>query len=125
MKQYESIIRILSLACVYLIFSGCASQSGTSTSPSRNSGRLLVSRAAKFGYRLNVILSVDGKDVANLTEGQSYDGYLPAGQHMLGARVTGGAPTGAAQKTVIIEAGQTYSYTAKLSGGHVVLVAKQ
>jgi len=124
MKQYKSIIRIFSLACLYLIFSGCAAQSGTSTSPSPNSGRLLVSRAAKFGYRLSLILSVDGKDVANLTEGQSYDGYLPAGQHILGARVTGG-PHSTAQKTVTIETGQTYSYTAKLSGGHVLLVAKQ
>jgi hypothetical protein len=125
MKQHKSIVRIFSLACVYLILAGCGTQSGTSAGASPNSGRLLVSRAAKFGYRLNLVLSVDGKDVANLTEGQSYDGYLPPGQHVLGARVTGGAPTGAAQKTVTVQAGQTYSYTAKLSGGHVVLVAKQ
>jgi hypothetical protein len=50
---------------------------------------------------------------------------LPAGQHVLGARVTGGA-AGAhpARKTVTVQAGQTYSYTAALSGGHLVLVRK-
>jgi hypothetical protein len=125
MKKYNSIIQILSLACAYLIVTGCATQPGASTSAPPNSAHLLVYRAAKFGYRLNLVLSVDGKDVASLTEGQSYDGHLPAGQHVLGARVTG-STTGARpeRKTVTVEAGQTYSYTATLSGGHVVLVKK-
>jgi hypothetical protein len=124
MKKYNSIIQILSLVCAYLIVAGCANHPGASA-PAPNSGHLLVYRAAKFGYRLNLVLTVDGKDVASLTEGQSYDGYLPAGQHVLGGRVTGGtAGTRAVQKTVTIAAGQTYSYTAKLSGGHVVLVKK-
>jgi hypothetical protein len=119
MKKYGSIIQVLSLACACLILAGCATQ--PSMAPPPNSGHLLVYRAAKFGYRLNLVLSVDGKDVASLTEGQSYDGYLPAGQHVLGARVTGGA-AGAhpARKTVTVQAGQTYSYTAALSGGHLV-----
>jgi hypothetical protein len=124
MKKYNSLIQTLSLACAYLIVAGCANNPGAST-PAPNSGHLLVYRAAKFGYRLNLVLSVDGKDVASLTEGQSYDGYLPAGQHVLGARVTS-STTGAhpVRKTMIVEAGQTYSYTATLSGGHLALVKK-
>ncbi len=124
MKKYNSIIQIVSLACACLIGAGCANQPGAST-PAPNSGRLLVYRAAKFGYRLNLVLSVDGKDVASLTEGQSYNGYLPAGQHVLGARVTGGASgIHSAQKSVTVEPGQTYSYTATLSGGHLALIKK-
>jgi hypothetical protein len=125
MKKCNSTIQILGLACACLIVAGCASQPGGSTSAQANSGYLLVFRAAKFGYRLNLVLSVDGKDVASLTEGQSYDGYLPAGQHVIGARVTGGT-TGAhpVQKTVTVQAGQTYSYTATFSGGHLALVRK-
>jgi hypothetical protein len=125
MKKHNSIIQILSLTCAYLVVTGCATQPGAATSALPNSGHLLVYRAAKFGYRLNLVLSVDGKDVASLTEGQNYDGYLPAGQHVLGARVTGGT-TGAhvVQKTVTVQAGQTYSYTATLSGGHLALIKK-
>ena len=125
MKKYNLIIQMLGLVCASAMIIGCANEHNASTSASPNSGRLLVNRAAKFGYRVNLVLSVDGKDVASLTEGQSYDGYLPAGQHILGARVSG-TTTGAhpAQKTVTVQAGQTYSYTATLSGGHLALVKK-
>ena len=125
MKRYGSIIRILSLACACLIITGFAIQPGAATAAPPNSGHLLVYRGAKFGYRLSVMLSIDGKDVASLSEGQTYDGYLPAGQHVLVARVapnrTGAHP---AQKTVTVQAGHTYSYTAALSGGNLVLVRK-
>jgi hypothetical protein len=125
MKKYGSIIQVLSLACACLIVAGCATQSGASAAPLPNSGHLLVYRAAKFGYRLNLVLSVDGKEVASLTEGQSYDGYLPAGQHALVARVTPSTTAAhTARKTVTVQAGQTYSYTAALSGGDLVLVRK-
>ena len=87
MKKYGSIIQILSFACACLIVAGCATQPGAATATPPNSGHLLVYRAAKFGYRLSLVLSVDGKDVASLSEGQSYDGYLPAGQHVLVGRV--------------------------------------
>jgi hypothetical protein len=125
MKKYGSIIQILSLACACLIVAGSAIQLSAATAPPPNSGHLLVYRAAKFGYRLSLVLSVDGKHVASLSEGQSYNGYLPAGQHGLVARVapnrTGARP---ARNTVTIQAGHTYSYTAALSGGNLVLVRK-
>jgi len=117
--------KILSLACVYLIITGFAIQPCAATAAPPNSGHLLVYRGAKFGYRLRVMLSIDGIDVASLSEGQTYDGYLPAGQHILVARVApnriGAHP---AQKTVTVQAGHTYSYTAALSGGNLVLVRK-
>ena len=125
MKKYSSILQMFSLACVFLIAAGFGSQAGAAISASRNSGHLLVYRAAKFGYRLSLVLSVDGKEVASLGEGQKYDGYLPAGQHVLVARVapnrTGARP---AQQTVTVQPGQTYSYTATLSGGNLALVKK-
>lgn len=125
MKKYGSTIQILSLACACLIVAGSATESGAAIAPP-NSGHLLVYRAAKFGYRLNLVLSVDGKNVASLTEGQSYDGYLPAGQHVLVARVTPSS-TGVSpgRETVTIQAGHSYSYTAVLSGNTLVLVRKK
>src|ERR1044071_7238816 len=110
MKRYASIIYILSLAVACLFAAGCASQSGTSSAPPPNSGQLLVNRAPNFGSNLALVVSVDGKDVGSFTEGQNYSGYLPAGQHVITARVdpnmTGAGP---ARKTLNVKAGQTYS----------------
>jgi len=126
MKKYSSIINIFSLACACLIVAGCATQPGTAGPPPPNSGRLLVNRVANFGTDLSLVLSVDGKDVGSFTEGQSYSGYLPAGQHTITARVdpnrTGAGP---ARKTLNVKAGQTYSFTAGLSGGNMTLVRNQ
>ena len=122
MKRYSSIIHILSLACACLI-AGCATQPGAATAPPPNSGHLIVTRVANFGEDLSLTLSVDGKDVGSFTEGAQYSGYLPAGQHRLTARVDPNrAGTGPARKTLTVQAGQTYSYTAAWSGQKLVLV---
>src|SRR5436309_269523 len=125
MKKYSSIIHMLSLACAGLIFTGCATNQATAPIPA-NSGHLIVTRVANFGADLGLVLSVDGKDVGSFTEGRSYSGYLPAGQHIITARVdpnrTGTRP---GKKTVTVQAGQTYSYTAAWSGQKLVLVRNQ
>jgi hypothetical protein len=121
MNKSASIIEILSLVGACLI----AIQPVALNAAPTNSGHLLVYRAAKFGDRHALVLSVDGKHVASLTKGQRYDAYLPTGQHVLAAGVTpnkmGVHP---AQETLIVEAGRTYSYTAALSGQNLVLVRK-
>jgi hypothetical protein len=122
MKKYRSIIHILSLVCACLI-AGCATQPGAATAPPPNSGHLIVTRVANFGSDLSLVLSVDGKDVGSFTEGRNYDGYLPAGQHVITARVDpnpGGKRPG--RKTLTVQTGQTYSYTAAWSGENLVLV---
>ena len=128
MKKYNSLTNILGLACACLILIGCAAnQPGAATAPPPpNSARLLVNRVANFGSDLSLVLSVDGKDVGSFTEGRNYSGYLSAGQHVITARVdpnqTG---AGAARKTLNVKAGQTYSFTAVLSGGNMTLVRNQ
>jgi hypothetical protein len=125
MKRYSSIIYIVSLACAGLIFTGCTTNQATAPIPA-NSGHLLINRVANFGSDLSLVLSVDGKDVGSFTEGRNYSGYLPAGQHVIVARVdpnqTGAGP---ARKTLNVKAGQTYSFTAGLSGGNMTLVRNQ
>jgi hypothetical protein len=122
MKRYSSIIYMLSLACAGLIFTGCATNQATAPIPA-NSGHLIVTRVANFGTDLSLVLSVDGKDVGSFTEGRSYSGYVPAGHHVITARVdpnrTGTRP---GKKTVTVQAGHTYSYTAAWSGSNLVLV---
>jgi hypothetical protein len=86
----------------------------------------MVNRVANFGSDLSLVLSVDGKDVGSFPEGQQYSGYLPAGQHVITARVdpfqAGKRP---GRKTITVQAGQTYSYTAAWSGGNLILVKNQ
>jgi hypothetical protein len=127
MKRYSSIIYTLILACAGIILSSCeTTQPGAATAPPPNSARLLVNRVANFGSDLSLILSVDGKDVGSFTEGRNYSGYLSAGQHVITARVDpnpGG--TRAARKTLNVKAGQTYSFTAGMSGGNMTLVRNQ
>jgi hypothetical protein len=128
MKKYNSIICILTLACIGLITVGCeTTQQGAATAPPPpNSARLLVNRVANFGSDLVLVLSVDGKDVGSFTEGRNYSGYLSAGQHVITARVepnqTGAGP---ARKTLNVKTGETYSFTAGLSGGNMTLVKNQ
>src|SRR5580765_5384649 len=125
MKKYTSIIYIVSLAFAGLIFTGCATNQATAPIPP-NSGHLLINRVANFGSDLSLVVSVDGKVVGSFTEGRNYSGYLPAGQHNITARVnpnlTGAGP---AQKTLNVKAGQTYSFTAGLSGEKMTLVANR
>jgi len=128
MKRYISIIHIVSLVCACLIFAGCAAnQGGLGAGPiPANSGHVIVTRVANFGSNLSLVVSVDGKDVGSFTEGRSYSGYLPAGQHVITARVDpnpGGK--GPARKSLTVQAGQTYSYTAAWSGQKLRLVRNQ
>ena len=122
MKRYSSIIYILGLACAGLIFTGCATNQATAPIPA-NSGHLIVTRVANFGSNLSLVVSVDGKDVGSFTEGRNYSGYLPAGQHSLTVRAEpnrGGVGPG--RKTLTVQAGQTYVYTAAWSSGNLRLV---
>ena len=122
MKKYNSLTPILGLACACLILIGCATNQVTAPIPA-NSGHLIVTRVANFGSNLSLVVSVDGKDVGSFTEGRNYSGYLAAGQHVITARVDpnpGGKRPG--RKTLTVQAGQTYSFTAAWSGGKLVLV---
>jgi hypothetical protein len=124
MKRYSSIIYIVSLAFAGLTFTGCTTNQTTAIPA--NSGHVLINRVANFGADLSLVVSVDGKDVGSFTEGRNYSGYLPAGQHVISVRVDpnpGGKRPG--RKTLTVQAGQTYSFTAAWSGQSLVLVRNQ
>ena len=128
MKKYYAIICILTLACAGVVLIGCETtqQSAATAPPPPNSARLLVNRVANFGSDLVLLLSVDGKDVGSFTEGNSYSGYLSPGQHVIVARVDpnqGGISP--ARKTLNVQAGQTYSFTATPSPTRMTLVKNQ
>ena len=117
MKAYNSIIHLLCLACACLVI-GCAANQPAATAPPPNSGHVLIYRVANFGERLGLVVSVDGKDVGSFSQGSNYSGYLTAGQHVITARPEPNpAGTTPARKTVTIQAGQTYVFTAAWAGG--------
>ena len=125
MKRYSSIIYIVCLACAGLIFTGCATNQATAPIPA-NSGHVLINRVANFGTDLSLVVYVDGKNAGGFSEGRGYSGYLPAGQHTIEIRVDpnpGGKRPG--RKTITVQAGHTYSYTAAWSGTNLVLVMNQ
>ena len=122
MKKYSSIIYIFGVACACLIFAGCTTNQASAPIPA-NSGHVIVTRVANFGENLGLVVSVDGKDVGSFSEGRSYSGYLSAGQHVITARADPHQPGARpGKKTVTVQAGHTYSYTAAWSGGNLVLV---
>src|SRR4029079_3913196 len=117
MKKYYSIVCILTLACAGIVLVGCeTTQPGAAAVAPPNSGHVFIYRVANFGTDLSLVVSVDGKDVGSFSEGRNYSDYLPAGQHVLVARVdpnrTGVQP---GRKTLNVKAGQTYVYTAAWS----------
>jgi hypothetical protein len=118
MKKHISTIYILSVACACLLSVGCTTGPGTATAPPPNSAHVLIYRVANFGENLGLVVSVDGKDVGSFSQGSNYSGYLTAGQHVIIARPEPNpAGTTPARKTVTIQPGQTYVYTAAWAGG--------
>jgi hypothetical protein len=124
MKKHSSIAYVLSLACAGLILVGCETTGpGAASAPPPNSGHVLIYRVANFGTDIGLVVSVDGKDVGSFSEGRNYSGYLPAGQHRLTIRPDPNrAGTSPGRKTLTVQAGQTYVYTAAWSGGGQRLV---
>jgi hypothetical protein len=75
---------------------------------------LIVSRAANFGTRESINLSIDGVPVAVLGLNESYEGVLRPGKHVLSMTTnpwTQGL-TRLTQRTLDAEPGETYAFTA-------------
>ena len=133
MKRYNSIIYVFSLACACLISTGCeTNQAGSSGGPAATSagaktgGHLIVNRIPNFGSDLGLVILVDGAEVGTVPEGRTYNGYLTPGQHVLSATVSPlRAGSGQPQKTLTVQAGQTYSFTARWRAEKLVLVRNQ
>jgi hypothetical protein len=124
-KYHLYVLLLVIFTC--FAFAGCQtsnSAAGTSmAATSKNAGHLTVRRAAKFGSRMALNVSIDGAQVALLGQGQSYNGTLSAGEHVISVNVTPSqARGGTATKRLTVEAGQTYSFTATWTNGRVALM---
>ena len=75
---------------------------------------LIVNRAANFGTRESINLSIDGVQVAVLGLDQSYEGVLRPGKHVL-SMTTNPRTQGLArrtERTLVAQPGKTYAFTA-------------
>jgi hypothetical protein len=100
-----------------------ATKPETSTKPispprSQGTGRLIISRAPNFGSDIAVHLQIDGRGVANITQGDRYDGVVPTGHHVLTVSAKGAQPTSI---DLDVQSGRTHTFMAVWSSGLVVL----
>ncbi|PYJ78637.1 MAG: hypothetical protein DME69_07755 [Verrucomicrobia bacterium] len=61
----------------------CAISISTVAQGSPPPGRLIVERVPNFGWNLAVHLQIDGRDAGVIVRDQRFDGFLPAGDHVL------------------------------------------
>jgi hypothetical protein len=120
MKKYNyAICGLVIVALAYFALSGC--QTTTTTGASGPVAHLTVKRGPKFGRLQQLAVMVDGARVASVTEGQAYNGTLTPGQHVISVSATGPERFTPPTKTIMAEAGQTYTLTAVWQGKHLVL----
>ena len=85
-------------------------------------GRLIVIRAANFGWNLAANLKIDGRTVANIVQGRRYNHVIPAGRHVLTVSAVPNTelrqPT---PVTVNVRPGGTYIFTALWDSDFVFL----
>ena len=120
MKRYNHpICGLLIVALAYFTFSGC--QTTTTTGPSGSMAHLTVQRGPKFGTKQVLAVMVDGARVDSVTEGHAYNGTLTPGHHVISVSARGPERGTTPTKTIMAEAGQTYTLTAVWQGKHLVL----
>ncbi|HEY4270692.1 MAG TPA: hypothetical protein VGM65_01690 [Candidatus Udaeobacter sp.] len=111
-------IKVIIVAIAWSFAAGAPIQARESRSNSA-SGRsdnayLIVHRAANFGTRESINLSVDGVQVAVLGLDQSYEGILRPGKHVLSMTTNPGTEglTRLSQRSLNAQPGKTYALTA-------------
>ena len=109
---FVRVLAILAFAIAICWSSQAAQPSST------GSGRLVVQRAAGFGDKEFLRLSIDGK-VHDIAPGSRYDQPISAGHHVLAVDT----PKSLQQPTsmsLTVDPGQTYAFTATREADHVV-----
>ena len=100
----------------------CAISINTVAQGSPRLGRLIVQRAPNFGWDRAVHLEIDGRSVATTVQSRHYDGWVPAGRHVLTVykvpHVGYAEPT---STTVNVQPGWTYVFTAMWDSNLVFL----
>jgi hypothetical protein len=115
----RTLTRDISRFLLILIFFSAVPPGNAAAQPN---GRLIVIRAANFGWNLAVNLKIDGRTVANIVQGRRYNHFIPAGQHVL---TVSAVPNNELRQptsiTVNVRPGGTYIFTALWDSDFVFL----
>jgi hypothetical protein len=118
MKPRHSFVNMVLLILAFL----CAISISTIAQASPPPGRLIVKRVPNFGWNLAFHLQIDGRSVANIAQGHRYDGWVPAGRHVLTVyKVPSVGYTQPTSTTVNVQPGWTYVFTAMWDSNLVFL----
>ena len=120
--EYENWV-LLIVALTSTAFLTCeASGTAARQQPGTNPGRLIIRRAPNLGTGLFLDVSIDGVRAGTVGYGQTYDGPLSPGRHLVSVFLRPNqlflSPT---QKTLTVESRKTYAFTAMWQGQTVVL----
>ena len=101
-----------SKALLILAF-GCAISTSNAGQASYPPGRVVVKRVPQFGWNLAFNLQIDGRPVATIPKGRQYDGWLPAGRHVLTVYTASYEGLPQSTSTIVnVEPGRTHVFTA-------------
>ena len=119
MKSRHSFARnvLLIFAFVCAIFIGTVAQGAPF-------GHLIVQRTPNFGWNLAFNLQIDGRSVATIVPGRRYDGWVPAGRHVLTVSAVPSIYVGYSEPTstiVNVRPGEAYVFTAMWDSNMVFL----
>jgi hypothetical protein len=102
-----------------LVFVFAISMGSASAQPA---GRLVILRSPNFGWNIGVDLQIDGRDAANIVQGRHYQGFLPAGRHVLTVSPAPNTDLRIPTSTAVnIQPGWTYVFTATWDSSLVFL----
>ena len=105
---------ILILAFIYVVSIG--------TAAAQPSGHLVILRSPNFGWNLGFHLQIDGRPVGTFVQGRRFDGWVPAGPHVLTVfKVPYAGYAGPTSTMVDVQPGQTYELTAMWDSTYVFL----
>ena len=91
----------------------CAISTSTVTQARPPLGRVVVKRVPQFGWNLGFQLQIDGRSMGTIARGYDYDGWLPAGRHLLTVVTASYAGLPQPTSTILnVEPGRTYVFTA-------------
>jgi hypothetical protein len=108
MKTFSS--SVSGLFVILVLVSGISINSSQAQRPS---GRLVILRAPNFGWNIALNLKIDGRTVANVVQGRSFDRPIPAGRHVLIASpVPSQYSYDPTPITLNVQSGQMYAFMA-------------
>jgi hypothetical protein len=84
--SFPNILLTSVLGCALLISTVAQGGSAYLRSNHVPPGRLIIDRAANFGWNLGYHLQIDGRPVASVAQGHTYNAWLSPGPHVLTVR---------------------------------------